>query len=159
MLRDLLWCFWRSLSVWAVWCHLFPDRSPLFPITENIFIHSYYAGMANQTLSGLKAKRKTGRRLDHCRVVQVIHVWDFYFNQTKLHNTMEKHQYVSWLFSGKTISEESRIRPWEAGTRLLFWPFTTTRSNKMSVIILVGAFLKVPRQPQNNMLYKIIQNL
>lgn len=76
-----------------------------------------------------------------------VNFLDCYFNQTKLHNTMEKHATL-WssvcvmvhLYSGKTIFEKSEIRPWEAGIRLLLWPFTTIRSNRMPVIILVGAF-------------------
>lgn len=52
------------------------------------------------------------------------------------------------LYSGKTISGESRIRPWEAGIRLLLWPFTTIRSNRTPVIILVKAFFKGPISPK-----------
>lgn len=76
-----------------------------------------------------------------------INVLDCNLNQAKVHNTMEKHATL-WssvcvmvrLYSGKTISEESEIRPWEAGIRLLLRPFTTIRSDWTPVIILVGEF-------------------
>lgn len=52
-------------------------------------------------------------------------------------------QHVLWYTCTveKPYFEESRIRPWEVGIRLLLWPFTTTRSNRTPVIILVGGFL------------------
>lgn len=77
-------------------------------------------------------------------------------------NAMEKHATL-WssecvtvhLYSGKTISEQSEIWPWESGIRLLLRPFTTTCSNRRPVIILAGALFLWPR----NTLDKIIHDL
>lgn len=152
----------RSLSICAVWYHLF------FPLISEGGIschreycyscfpalsHHYYCwkykiyhflkifsrnGQPKAWWSWEQREKPSwsGSRSDHCCVALKPNCTTLWKNMPHSGS-----RYVSWYTCTveKPYLRNPWMGPWEAAIHLLLWPFATIRSNRMSGIILLGA--------------------